>query len=755
MLAPIRTKFALPCAFAALLTPFTLATVPRAPAPQAPPVARAVFVTPVRRPRRGAARGRRGGRRERGLGGRESSRRRSARRALKRVSDSPAVADVATAETSSADAIISQGVALSGADALQHAGSDGSGVTIVVLDQAFGAATRLNALAGSELPPLERQHRLSFDAAYGLAGRDYNNNSSRHGEFVSEIVYDMAPGATYWFLNYHSPDEFGQAVDYITNVIRPQIVVHSNSFLFGPFDGTGWFARKVDAAAASGILWVNSAGNYRTRHWEGAWSDADGDGNLDVPGDGNAFRVALIATSRPACDISWAGATTDHRRLLHARALTGRRADHARARQERRCSADPSQRARPAARPARHMLPGAISSPGHLLRRRAPCRATSGTSRLTLYCRMDMSPAAQVTASSSPTPGDAAGAFSVGAFDATTLLPESYSSEGPTDDGRHKPDISAPTNVLITPGDPESEAVNSCGGTSCATPHVGGAAALLWPSVAADGGAGSVAQRVRDRLTAQALDMGTPARTRVFGAGRLRLDLAAPLLGAPSRANDAPCAAPSRSRCRSPTRDARLAAAHGRRQAAASRRWLRAAFCRPRGRRRASCPGRTPSSSPPPTRAATSQPTTLTLRVDNDAPRVRLRAPAHARARGDKVRISASVLDPGSGLAGRPRIAFGDGARAERLPPRAPLQAPGPLHRDDPRDRSRGQHEHLVTRGVRVPAARGGRAARRGVDWRRDHRRRHDGSRSRGGPRDTDGSERPTTGSCSSRASCC
>ena len=87
---------------------------------------------------------------------------------------------------------------------------------------------------------------------------------------MTEIVYDMAPGATYWFINYHTTDEFGQAVDYIANVLKPNIVVHSNSFLFGRFDGTGWFAQKVDEAAAAGVLWVNSAGNYRPRHWEGA-----------------------------------------------------------------------------------------------------------------------------------------------------------------------------------------------------------------------------------------------------------------------------------------------------------------------------------------------------------------------------------------------------------------------------------------------------------------------------------------------------
>ena len=213
--------------------------------------------------------------------------------ALTALRRSPAVAEAKLAETSSADAVVTQGVAMSGADGLQRAGRIGSGVTIVVLDQAFGAPTRLNALAGTELPPIERQHRLSFDQTYGLAGRDYNGNSSRHGEFVTEIAYDMAPGATYWFLNYHTPDEFGRAVDYIANVIGPNIVIHSNSFLFGRFDGNGWFAQKVDAATATGVLWVNSAGNYRTRHWEGAWSDADADGNLDVPGDGNAFRVNL------------------------------------------------------------------------------------------------------------------------------------------------------------------------------------------------------------------------------------------------------------------------------------------------------------------------------------------------------------------------------------------------------------------------------------------------------------------------------
>ena len=581
--------------------------------------------------------------------------------ALTAVRHSAAVARAEIAETSSPDAIISQGVALSGADGLQRAGGTGAGVTIAVLDQAFGAASRLDALAGTELPPLDRQHRQTFDQTYGLAGRDYNGNSSRHGEFVAEIVYDMAPGATYWFLNYHTPDEFGQAADFIANVLRPNIVVHSNSFLFGRFDGTGWFSQKVDAATAAGVLWVNSAGNYRNRHWEGAWSDADADGNLDVPADGNAFRFDLAMSNRPACDISWEGATADpgsyYQLALYTDAALTVPALH-------RNTGLPIQSNGLIALPDPHadMPPGVLPAAGayYLSVRRV---GTPPTTRLTLYCRMDLSAGARVTASSSPTPGDARGAFSVAAFHATTLQFESYSSEGPTDDGRAKPDIAAPTNVFITPGDPESDAINGCGGTSCAAPHVGGAAALLWGEVVAAGGAGSVAQRVRDRLTAQALDIGTPGADLLFGAGRLRLDLAAPQLGTPSPAPNAlvrgtvalslPLSEAGTFGLVQLTVDGVALAATLAPDGVVSAVWPTDGV--PAGPHEIALTASDQSGN-----VATHR---MTLRVDNEAPRLKLRSPQRARA-GTKVRIRASVLDPGSGLAGRPRFTFGDGKAA-------------------------------------------------------------------------------------------
>src|SRR4051812_17125832 len=146
------------------------------------------------------------------------------RDALPALRRQPALAGVAPAPVASADAVTSQGVALLGADSLHALGRDGTGVRIAVLDQAFGPVSRLDQLAGLELPPPWRQHRTSFDATYGLAGRDYNANASRHGEFVTELVYDVAPGADYWFVNYRTSLEFGLAVDYLVNVVKPDVV---------------------------------------------------------------------------------------------------------------------------------------------------------------------------------------------------------------------------------------------------------------------------------------------------------------------------------------------------------------------------------------------------------------------------------------------------------------------------------------------------------------------------------------------------
>ena len=171
-----------------------------------------------------------------------------------------------------ADTIISQGVYRTGADVLQAQGLRGAGVRIAVLDLGFG--TRWRSKLGIELPPASGIDAVqSFDMTTGqpeIAGLLSSDTPTSHGESVAEVVHDMAPDATLTLVNYHTELEFMQAVDWLINgpggKPRVDVIVHSNSFLDGPFDGSGPTAQEVDKAEAAGILWVNSAGNYAQRH---------------------------------------------------------------------------------------------------------------------------------------------------------------------------------------------------------------------------------------------------------------------------------------------------------------------------------------------------------------------------------------------------------------------------------------------------------------------------------------------------------
>ena len=125
----------------------------------------------------------------------------------------------------------------------------------------------------------------------------------------------------------------------------------------------------------------------------------------------------------------------------------------------------------------------------------------SGSKRIEIYnLYQHLTPA--VASSSIIAPGNVAEVVTVGAVDwahYTTGPIEPYSSQGPTNDGRVKPDLVAPDNV--TTG---TSPYTSFTGTSGAAPEVAGAAALLLsqdPSL--------TAAQLRARLLSQTVPMGS------------------------------------------------------------------------------------------------------------------------------------------------------------------------------------------------------------------------------------------------------
>lgn len=120
-------------------------------------------------------------------------------------------------------------------------------------------------------------------------------------------------------------------------------------------------------------------------------------------------------------------------------------------------------------------------------------------------------------------PADAQSVLAVGAINYSnweTGPQEDFSSQGPTNAwagsaARIKPDIGGPDGVCG-----HTYGTTSFFGTSAATPHVAGAAALILsmnPHLTADG--------LQSFLESNAVDMGLPGKDNLYGWGRLNLNI--------------------------------------------------------------------------------------------------------------------------------------------------------------------------------------------------------------------------------------
>jgi hypothetical protein len=391
--------------------------------------------------------------------------------------------------------IIAESVGLTGAAAAQLAGLSGAGVKVAVVDLGFIGLD--GAIAAGEIPA--GAHRVQGNVEDVII-----DGYTVHGVGVAEHVMDMAPGVELYCILVTDEVDLENAALYIRdNGIR--IANHSVAWVNASYyDDTGPIAAIINGSHdTDGVFWAVASGNQAGRHWRGGWNDPDGNGILDFF-DTVEDMVISGTQSTASVFLNWdqyGASVTDLDLYVYDKdenliaASTGSQTG----------SEDPAEGLSFTYSPAE--IPYSIqvhhfSGP------------TDGLDITIFSFRHNVQFA--VPEASIMEPADAHGAFTVGAVyqgdwnDPDPPL-ESFSSRGPTTDGRPKPDIAGPDGTRSWTYGPSF-------GTSFASPNTAGAAALLpelYPAITAD--------EMEDTLRAWAVDAGAPGADNEYGAGLLNL----------------------------------------------------------------------------------------------------------------------------------------------------------------------------------------------------------------------------------------
>ena len=174
--------------------------------------------------------------------------------------------------------VTSEGASAHAAQRWHSAGFRAAGVKVGVIDVGFQDIAKS---MGSELPAAitGRCYRTVGDYSSALADCD---TDERHGTEVAEALADIAPDAALYVANPISNADLLATVDWMV-AEGVKVINYSVGHVWdGPGDGTSPYSdsplRSVDRAVRGGAVWANAAGNEGRSAWHGAFNDADGDG---------------------------------------------------------------------------------------------------------------------------------------------------------------------------------------------------------------------------------------------------------------------------------------------------------------------------------------------------------------------------------------------------------------------------------------------------------------------------------------------
>lgn len=474
----------------------------------------------------------------------------------------------------SAGSATTEGDALLGlAGIRQQLGLTGTGVRVGVLST--GLAGLPAAIASGDLPATTfhcRQESMPstitlrsdgcqadevlVETSGGVTGQSFGvdadlapaGSAYAEGTALLEIVHDLAPGAELWFASLGvdlSALDFQAALAFLganTDVVVSDLVA-PGYFPNGQSTVAQQVAAVVGNASHRARAWVQAAGNQADLHYAGTWVDSGVgdefgpfhefrsiDGTIGPAAPRYSNTVSVAAGETIDVFLSWddpAGASTNDYDLL---LVTGEACESGVVTDADVLSAGVDPQEGPPDEPSEsvwwtndtgdaatvcYLIQNYVDTDGGI--GPAAPRMLNVTVHVTGGGHLFNTPARSLLV-----PADVGGdLLTVGAVDvASPSLIQSYSSRGPTFDGRPKPDLVATDGVSVSgaggfPG--------TFFGTSAATPHVAGLAALLLelnPTL--------TRAQLRGLLTTTAVPLGDAS---TYGAGRI--DALAAALAAP------------------------------------------------------------------------------------------------------------------------------------------------------------------------------------------------------------------------------
>jgi hypothetical protein len=396
--------------------------------------------------------------------------------------------------------IISEGVNLMNADHWQESDYLGNGIKIAVIDAGFSKLTE--AQNNGDIPASYISHDFT---GTGL------ETSSEHGTAVAEAIFDIVPQAQLYLYKISDITDIENAKDSCkTNGI--DIINHSMGWVNtgGYYNGEGIICAIANDAIANGITWINAAGNWAETHYRSVFT-ADQYNyhtfnigvNINLLGlspysawlhdPGETIIISLNWDAYPVTN-------KDYNLYLLQYSDSGW-VEVANSTQNQTGTTSPEE-----------FITYVNQDTGGIYGVLVEKASVATDVDFTLFS-LGRSFAYHTSQYSITDPATASDVVSVGAISRNKYSAgpqENFSSQGPTTDGRIKPDIAAPDNC-------NSYVYGYWTGTSLSSPHVAGVCALIksrFPEYNSD-------QVVNYLYNECAVDLGTTGKDNIYGWGKL------------------------------------------------------------------------------------------------------------------------------------------------------------------------------------------------------------------------------------------